>query len=219
MKEIVMKCGGRSDSDFQRMRNVLACCGRDRMRPELRGVLIEKFKGGVYAVGCDGMRLRRDFFAVKAEPGLYEIEVNNSRVIRLVPAKVLVRYPDYRKVIPSVDAKSVYSVAGKGRRFAGWISSALGCHVDNALIAMGDDESVEVHVQKTAGATSALVMRNDRSLIIVMPMTLDDGISEQLDRMQLDRLRRQRKRTVVKSRQKVEIAPWWSFLSGKRKAA
>jgi len=196
MKAIEMKCGGKRDVDFQRMQCVLSCLGKDRMRPELHRVLIEAAKNGVYVIGCDGKRLRRDLFKLKAEPGLYEIEANNSRVIRLVPTKVLLRYPDYRKVIPKCDGRNAYAVSGKGSRFLMWVGAALGCFVDPKLMAFDDEEKVEVFIQKTDGGTSPLMVRNDYTLTIVMPMTLDDGIGEQLDRMQLDRFRRQRKMTV-----------------------
>jgi hypothetical protein len=218
---IELKNGGKRDSDFHRLRCVLACVGKDRMRPELQRVFVEAAKGGVYAVGCDGKRLRRDLFKLKAEPGLYEIEINNSREIRLVPSKVLLRYPDYRKVIPKCGDHDVYAISGKGSRFVMWVGAALGCYVDPMLMALGGDEKVEVFVKKTDAGASPLVVRNERSLLVVMPMTLDDGVAGVLDGMQLDRLRRQRKMAVAKPkpRPKAEPVPWWSFLPVRRKAA
>lgn len=215
-----MKNGGRSDADFQRMRCVLACIGKDKMRPELHRVLVEKAGGGITITATDGIRLRRDHFGIKAEAGLYEIGVNNSREVRLVPSKLLVRFPDYRKAIPSTDAKSAYKVSGKGRRFAGWVGSALGCHVDPALIALGKDEAIEVFVQKADGAASPLVMRNGTTLALAMPMKLDDGIGEALDSIQLDRLRRKRKMTAIKPRPqpKADTVPWWPFRQRKKAA-
>ena len=38
---IEMKCGGKQDRDYHRMRCVLSCIGKDRMRPELQRVLVE----------------------------------------------------------------------------------------------------------------------------------------------------------------------------------
>jgi hypothetical protein len=89
------------------------------------------------------------------------------------------------------------------------------------LMALGGDEKVEVFVKKTGAGASPLVVRNEQSLLVVMPMTLDDGVAGKLDVMQLDRLRRQRKMAVIKSRPKAktEPAPWWSFLPVRRKAA
>ena len=119
-----MKCGGKRDSDFYRMRCVLACVGKDRMRPELLRVLVEKAKGGVTVVGCDGTRLRRDFFTMRAEPGLYGVRTNTSKTIYLEPSTVLVRYPDYRKVVPKCDGRDVYAISGKGSRFVMWVGAA-----------------------------------------------------------------------------------------------
>jgi DNA polymerase III sliding clamp (beta) subunit (PCNA family) len=110
MEVIKLKNGGRADPDFHRWRQLLTCVGKDKMRPELNYVLIEMASAGMYAVGCDGLRLRRDLFKIKAEPGLYEIEVNNVREIRLVQSQMRVRYPDYRKVIPSLESETTYSV-------------------------------------------------------------------------------------------------------------
>jgi hypothetical protein len=221
MKAMEMKCSGKRDADFRRMRCVLACVGKDRMRPELQRVLVESAKGGVYVVGCDGKRLRRDLFNLKAEPGLYQIDINNSREIRLVPSKVILRYPNYRKVIPKCDGRDTYAVSGKGARFVMWVGAALGCYVDPMLMALGGDEKVEVFVKKTDAGDSPLVVRNEQSLLVVMPMTLDDGMAGVLDGMQLDRLRRQRKMAVAKPkpRPKAESAPWWSFRPVRREAA
>ena len=215
-----MKCGGKRDSDFYRMRCVLACVGKDRMRPELLRVLVEKAKGGVTVVGCDGTRLRRDFFTMRAEPGLYEVRTNTSKTIYLEPSTVLVRYPDYRKVVPKCDGRDVYAISGKGSRFVMWVGAALGCYVDPKLMALGDDEMVDVVIQKADARTSPVLIQNDKSLLIVMPMKLDGGVGEQLDRYQLDRLGRQRKMIVVKpkSRPKAKTEPWWSILA-RHKAA
>ncbi|VGO14091.1 hypothetical protein PDESU_02648 [Pontiella desulfatans] len=218
MKAIVMKSGGRADGDFGRMRSLLACVGKDKMRPELHYILVEKTKGGVYAVGCDGLRLRRDLFRIKAEPGLYEIKVNNSREIRLVPSPVKVRYQEYRKIIPSHESESTYSTVGKSSRFAMWVGAALGCYVDPKLVPIAHDEYGEIHVQKTDGGIMPLVFQNDHTLVVVMPMKLDGHVGEQLDRMQLDRLRRQRKMKVTKSSNKKEPTSWWTTLV-RRKAA
>ncbi|VGO17684.1 hypothetical protein PDESU_06286 [Pontiella desulfatans] len=218
MKAIELKNGDRGDPDFHRMRSLLACVGKDKMRPELHYILVEKTKGGVYAVGCDGLRLRRDLFRIKAEPGLYEIEVNNAREIRLVFSPIKVRYPDYRKVIPNLEPESTYSVVGKSPRFAMWIGAALGCYVDPKLMPLDADEFGEVFVQKKDGYIMPLTFRNDLSLVVVMPMKLDGKISEQLQSMQLGRLRHLRKMKVVKQQSKKESAPWWTALV-KRKAA
>ncbi len=99
-----------------------------------------------------------------------------------------------------------------------WIGAALGCYVDPKLIPISDDEAVEVFVQKTDAGISPLLIRNGKLLMVVMPMKLDGGIGEQLDRMRLDRLRRRRKMTVVKPKQKAAPVPWWATLL-KRKAA
>jgi hypothetical protein len=218
VKVIQMKNGGRADPDFHRWRQLLVCVGKDKMRPELSYVLVEKTSGGIYAVGCDGLRLRRDLFRIKVEPGLYEIEVNNVREIRLVPSPVKVRYPDYRKVIPRMDPESTYSVVGKSPRFAMWIGAALGCYVDPKLVPLDADEFGEVFIQKKDGYIMPLTFRNDLSLVVVMPMKLDGNVSEQLQSMQLDRLRRLREMKVVKPQTKKESAPWWTALV-KRKAA
>jgi hypothetical protein len=218
MKAITMKNGGRADPDFQRMRSVLASVGRDKKRPELGYVLVERTRGGVYAVGCDGLRLRRDLFRFSVEPGLYEIEVNNVREIRLLLSSMNVRYPDYRKVIPSLERQTTYSAVGKSPRFAMWIGAALGCYVDPKLVPLDADEFGEVFVQKKDRYIMPLTFRNDLSLVVVMPMKLDGNISEQLQGMQLDRLRHLGKMKVVKPQPKKESAPWWTALV-KRKAA
>ncbi|VGO17717.1 hypothetical protein PDESU_06319 [Pontiella desulfatans] len=193
MKAIELKNGDRGDPDFHRMRSLLACVGKDKMRPELHYILVEKTKAGVYAVGCDGLRLRRDLFRIKVEPGLYEIKVNNSREIRLMPSPMKVRYPAYRKIIPGLEPESTYSAVGKSPRFVMWIGAALGCYVDPKLVPIAHDEYGEIHIQKLDGEIMPLVFRNDHTLVVVMPMKLDGHIGEQLDRMQLDRLRRLRK--------------------------
>lgn len=218
MKVIEMKNGGRVDPDFDRLRCVLACVGKDRVRPELQRVLIEKARGGVHVVGCDGKRLRRDLFKLKAEPGLYEVEINNSREIRLVASRILVRYPDYRKVIPKCDNRDVYVVSGKGSWFVMWVGASLGCYVDPRLVALADDERVDVMVQKVGGGTSPLLVQSDQLLLVIMPIKLDDGVAKKLDSYQLDRLRKMRKVSVVKPKPRAEAAPWWSLLA-KRKAA
>jgi hypothetical protein len=219
---IELKNGGKRDSDFCRMRCVLACVGKDRMRPALRKVLVEKDKGGVAIVATDGVRLRKDFFAIRAAPGLYDVRVNTAKAIALEPSRELLRYPDYKTAIPSCGGRDVYAVSGKGPRFVMWVGAALGCYVDPMLMALGGDEKVEVFVKKIDAGASPLVVRNERSLLIVMPMTLDDGVAGVLDGMQLDRLRRQRKMAVAKPKTRpkaeVESAPWWSF-GPRRKAA
>lgn len=218
MEVIKLKNGGRADPDFHRWRQLLTCVGKDKMRPELGYVLVEKTKGGVYAVGCDGLRLRRDLFSIKTEPGLYEVEVNNVREIRLVFSPMKIRYPDYRKILPSVEPQTTYSAVGKSPRFAMWVGAALGCYVDPKLVPLDADEFGEVFIQKKDGYIMPLTFQNDLTLVVVMPMKLDGNVAEQLDCMQLDRLRRQHKMKMLKPHPKKEPAPWWAALV-KRKAA
>jgi hypothetical protein len=190
------------------------------MRPELRGVLVEKFKGGgVYVVGCDGARLRRDYFGMQAAPGLYDVRSNSAKGIVLEPCKVLLRYPNYRKVVPA-SGGSAYSVSGKGSRFVLWAAAALGACVDPKLMALGDDETMDIFIQKEDPGSSPLMLKNNQTLMVVMPVLLDAGIGEQLAGMQLDRLRRQRKMAVVKPRlqPKPESVAWWPFRRRKKAA-
>ena len=222
MNAIEMKCGGKPDADFLRLRCVLACIGKDPVRLVLNKVLVEEVRGGVTIVASDGARLRRDRFAMRAAPGLYDIRTNTTKAIRLEPCREPLKFPDYKKAIPSCGEKSAYVVSGTGSRFVMWAASALGCCVDPKLMALGDEEKVEVFLQKNKTGMSPVVARNSKSLLVIMPVQLDDGVAEKLGRFQLEQLRRQpRERPVArqKARSHPKPRPWWLPASARHKAA
>lgn len=222
MSMIEMKCGGCRESDFQRMRCVLSCAGGSQGRAVLRKVKVESFKGGIALLASDGVCLRKDRFAMRATPGLYDIQTNSAKVIRLEPCKEALKFPDYRKAIPSCDKRDAYAVSGKGSRFVMWAAAALGCYVDPMLMALGDEENVEVFIQKNKSGLSPLVVRNERSMLVVMPVRLDDDVAAKLERFQRDQQRRQSRKQPVarqKARPRPKSGPWWLPVPARRKAA
>ena len=224
---IEMKCGGKSDGDFQRLRCVLACVGKDPARAVLRRVQVEKVKGGVAIVATDGARLRKDFFAMRVAPRFYDIRTNTTKAIRLEPCREPLKFPDYKKAIPSCDKRDAYAVSGTGPRFVMWVGAALGCYVDPELMALGAEEEVEVFIQKNKSGLSPLVVRNDRSTLVVMPVRLDADVVEKLKRFQVDRLRRPSriqgaahpKKASPQLRPKSKPRSWWLPVPVRRKAA
>lgn len=188
MKAIVMN---KTDIGFDRIRHVAACRGRDRMQPALQRVWVEEVKGGITVTACDGVRLRRDFFVLRTKPGLYDVKANSTKQIVLEYCEILLRYPEYRKLIPATD-RNAYAVSGKGAGFVLWAASVLGACVDPKLMAIGDDEMMDVFVQKSDPGNSPVLLKNKTSLLVIMPVRIDAAVTEKLIGLQFDRLCRQR---------------------------
>jgi len=173
--------------DFQRMRSVLACVSTKPDRPVLHHVLVEpsEEEGFIQITATDGKRLRSDSFEMQAAPGCYEIKANTARGIYLIRSRKKLNYPNYRQVIPSLEPKDAFTLRGAGKQFVIWASSALGCLLDSELIAVRDDELVTLSIQKNKPERSPAVLKNNKTLFVLMPTQVDDTWHRELETMRV----------------------------------
>ncbi len=172
-------------ADFLRMRSVLACVSSQPEREALHRVLVEagEEEETIQITGTDGKRLRSDSFEMEAAPGCYDIKANTAKSIYLVRSRKKLNYPNYRQVIPSLEAKDTFTLRGAGKQFVIWASSALGCLLDSELIALRDEEMMTLSIQKDKPALSPAVLKNETTLFVLMPTRVDAAWHRELEGM------------------------------------
>jgi hypothetical protein len=174
--------------EFARMRSVLACASKDSTRHVITKVLVETEEDGIIVTATDGQRMRCDRFNLEAEPGIYDIKVSSAKAVFLAKSQEDLSYPNYRQAIPCDTAEASYSISGKGGRFVLWGAVALGCYLDPKLIALGDDEAVTLHVQKTNPNLFPALLKNDATTLVVMPYRIDPQWQSEVEVMQAERV-------------------------------
>lgn len=176
--------------EFRRMKAVLSCASDDPARAVLSKVLVEGAEGGgIEITATDGKRLRRDRFGIDAKPGVYEIKANTGKTVLLARCEEELVFPNYRQAIPGSDEQSAYALAGRGRQFVLRAAAGLGCYLDPALVELGEDESVVLHLQKDDLKLGPVLARNEDTVLVVMPLRLDQPWVRQLEEIQAERLR------------------------------
>jgi len=176
--------------DFARLKAVLACASKDATRHAITKVLVERDEDGITVTGTDGRRLRRDRFQMEAEPGIYDIKVCTGRVVVLEECTERLTFPDYRQVLPRDGEDDAYALEGIGKRFVLWATAGLCCWVDPALVELGDDEAVTLHLQKDDPGLGPVLARNADTTFVVMPMRLDNPWIAELEAIRFERTRR-----------------------------
>jgi hypothetical protein len=159
--------------EFARMRSVLACAATDSTRHVINKVLVEAEDEGIAIVATDGRRLRRDRFAIEAEPGIYDIKVNSGKAVFLTQCTEALTFPNYLQVIPRDSKDDAYALEGNGKQFVLWATAGLGCLIDPKLVELGDDEAVTLYLQRSDPALGAVLARNADTVFVVMPLRLD----------------------------------------------
>ena len=169
--------------DFRRMKSVINCASKDPTRPVLHHVLIEtgKDEETIQVTATDGRRLRTDHFDFEASPGTYEIKACSTKGIYLVKSKQKLKFPDHRQVLPSLRAKDVHQLTGRGNKFVLWASAALGCRIDPALIEFAEDVSATLYIQKKSPELSPAVVQNDQTTLVVMPTRCTESWAQELE--------------------------------------
>ena len=173
---------------FTRMKSVLACASKDSTRHVITKVLVEKDQDGIKVIATDGRRMRCDCFNQEAEAGVYDIKVNSAKVVFLTQCQEELIFPSYRQVIPISSGAGVYTLEGVGRQFVLWATANLGCWIDPKLVELGDDEAVTLHIQKIDPKRSPVLVTNETSTLVVMPMNLDHHWIEELEAIQTERV-------------------------------
>jgi hypothetical protein len=159
-------------TDFHRMKSVLACASKDPTRLVINKVLVKKEAAGITVTATDGRRLRIDHFDLEAAAGIYDIKVNSGSGVFLMRNKERLTFPNTNQVIPSLDPQDACALTGMGRRFVLWASAAQGCMINPELIALEDDEKVTLYVQKQRPDLSPAVVKNQKTTLVVMPVTV-----------------------------------------------
>ena len=188
MNTIELKNERQTKADFARMKSVLACASKDSTRHVITKVLVEKDEDGINVIATDGRRMRRDRFNLEAEAGIYDIKVNSAKSVFLTQCQEELIFPSYRQVIPISTGAAVYTLEGVGRQFVLWATANLGCWIDPKLVAMGDDEAVTLHIQKIDPKRSSVLVSNETTTLVVMPMMLDHHWIQQLEAIQMERV-------------------------------
>lgn len=168
-------------TDFERMKSVLACASKDPTRYAITKVLIKREAQGITVTATDGRRLRIDHFMIDAVPGVYDIKVNSGSAVFLMKNREKLTFPKTEQVIPSLDPVDAYALEGTGGRFVLWASSALGCLIDPELIALGDHEKVTLYIQRKSPDISPAVMKNEQTLLVIMPYRVTEQWGQQLE--------------------------------------
>lgn len=161
-------------ADFARMKSMLACASKDSTRHVITKVLVETLEDGITITATDGRRMRSDRFNLEAEAGIYDIKVNSGKLIMLTECQEELVYPNYSQVIPNHNPENAYALHGTGKRFVLWATSALGCYLDSKLVAVGDDETITLYINKSDPLRYPALLVNDSTTMVVMPYT-DDG--------------------------------------------
>jgi hypothetical protein len=176
-------------SAFARLRAVLACAAKDESRAAIAGrVLIEKDEDGIAVTATDGRRLRQDRFELEAEPGVFTIKVNTNKTIFLAKAEDDLSFPNYRQVIPSVEEERAYRLQGTGKNFVLRACAGLLCWLDPKLVELGEDEDVDLFVQRSNPSLGTVLARNDVTTLVVMPLRLDQPWIRDLEAIQRERV-------------------------------
>jgi hypothetical protein len=170
-------------ADFLRLRTLLTCVSNDATRPILHNVEVEAGEDSVTVTATDGKRLRRDCFKIEASPGVYEVKANTGRMIYLVKSRKRQKFPNHKQVVPSLKPKDTYVLKGAGSRFVLWASSTFGCRLDPALIALRDNESVTLYLQKKRPDLNPAVMQNDTTTVVVMPTRVTESWALEIEGM------------------------------------
>jgi hypothetical protein len=177
-------------ADFARLKSVLACASKDSTRHAITKVLVEQDGDGIAITGTDGRRLRRDRFNMEAEPGLYDIKVNSAKAFFLVKSDEELVYPNYRQAIPRDGKDDAYALEGRGSQFVLRATAGLGCWIDPKLVELGEDESVTLYLQKADLSISPVLVKNDATTLVVMPMRLDQYWIQQVEAIVTERVMR-----------------------------
>lgn len=168
-------------TDFERMKAVLACASKDQTRYPITKVLVRKVAAGVTVTATDGRRLRIDHFMIEAAAGIYDIKVNSGSGIFLMKNREKLTFPKTDQIVPSLDPMDAYALEGTGGRFVLWASSALGCLINPELIVIGDHEKVTLHIQRKSPHLYPVVLKNDRTVFVLMPLTVKEPWMQQLE--------------------------------------
>lgn len=166
--------------DFRRLKKLLECASTDPTRDVIRSISAEKEEDSIRLIATDGRRLRADLFEIEAVPGLYEIKANTGQLIFLSKSSSRMKFPDWRKVLPSLDGKTAHEFKGSGRNFITWVTAGLGCLIDPELIALGEDEEITLYLQKERPDQHPAVMQNATTLFVQMPIRATEPWCQQI---------------------------------------
>ena len=166
---------------FDRMRTLLKCISSDPTRDVIGKLKVEQEDDAIRLIATDGRRLRTDLFEMKAEPGLYDVKTNTAKMIFLAKSDCELTFPNWKQVMPN--PKAAWSFTGTGRNFVIWASSGLGCLIDPDLIALGDHETVTLSIQKDCPELSPVLLKNDTTSVVIMPLRLKEPWIEQIQQI------------------------------------
>lgn len=170
------------------MKSVLACASKDSTRHVITKVLVENNEDGITIIATDGKRMRSDRFSLEAGPGIYDIKACTAKTVFLTQCQEELIFPSYRQVIPISSGAGVYTLEGVGKQFVLWATAGLGCWVDPKLVELGDDEAVTLHIQKIDPKRSPVLVTNETTTLVVMPMMLDHYWIQQIEAIQTERV-------------------------------
>ncbi len=174
--------------DFVRMRSVLACASKDSTRHVITKVLVETHEDGITVIATDGRRMRSDGFSLEAEAGLYDIKVNSAKSVFLTQCQEELVFPTYRQVIPNSTDEIAYALEGRGKQFVLWATAALGCWIDPTLVELGEDEAVTLYINKDDPKLAPVLVQNETTTLVVMPMKLDHRWEQEIDAILTERV-------------------------------
>lgn len=171
---------------FARLKQVLACRADDSERMFLNMASVEQKGRGITITATNGKSLRQDKFNLKADPGIYAVQNDADQEIKLLKKQDVCLFPDYASCIPKYTKKNCYSIEGSGPRFVTWAAAVLGVFLDPSLIHLEPNEYITVYVLKQP--ESAVMIKNHQTLMIVMPMKINDSWVDALERINRKKL-------------------------------
>ena len=149
---------------------------------------MEQHEDGITVIATDGRRMRSDCFSLEAEAGIYDIKVNSAKAVFLTECQEELVFPNHRQVIPKSTDEIAYALEGRGKQFVLWATAALGCWIDPKLVELGEEEAVTLYLQKDDTKLAPVLLQNDQTTLVVMPMRLDHPWIRDLETIQRERV-------------------------------
>lgn len=166
---------------FTRMKRLLECVSSDPTRAVLQRVKVEKEGEQTRITATDGRRLRSDLFDLQAAEGVYDIRANTATQVLLTKNKERLRFPNWRQVLPREE--KAWALKGCGKNFVLWAGSSLGCRIDPKLVSVTENEEITLFIQREEPALNPVMLKNDTTIHIIMPVRVDEPWVAELDRI------------------------------------
>jgi hypothetical protein len=150
---------------FDRLAICLKYRSTDPQRPNIHGVKIE---GGV-TVCTDGQRLRADTLPILDDvpDGVYDV-IKTGKEVVFVPVERT--FPDWQQILPDLEnAQLTFPACGAINPV--FVAARCGCYVNPANVETVKHESFNLYF---FGPLEPVVLKNEQTLIVLMPMRIDD---------------------------------------------